>query len=133
MSEMTRRADMFRCLLEDVRQVRAASTVLVETSDRAHTDWRDLKTSRRQCDRLGAVLQENRLLMGQDLTSKVSDLLKSLEVAYSEIVLGALLGPGDATGAGAISRARRAIEQDSAVLESSIRRHMAVVMAGSAS
>lgn len=130
---MTRRADIFRCLLEDVRQVRAASSVLVATSDRAHTNWLDLKSSRSQCERLGVALTENHLLMGQDLTAKVSDLLKSLEVAYSEIVLGALLGPGDATGQGAMSRARRAIEQDSALLESSIRRHMAVVMAASAS
>ncbi len=124
-----RRAEVFRRLLEEVRQARAASSVLVQTPHAGTVSWPRLRTTRTLCEQLVERTEQHRGLIGRDLSDKVHALIGSLEIALSEAALSALLGPEDDSGRGALGRARRTIQQDSAYLESSIREQMATLVA----
>lgn len=126
--QMARRAEVFRGVLEDVRQVRAEAHVLVGDLAEGEGPWARLGATRDICDRLGSGVEENQRLFGRELSEKVRLLLGALEVALSELTLSVLLGPDDEWGRGARGRARHSVDQDSLRLESAIRADMAALM-----
>lgn len=130
--QVARRAEVFRRLLEEVRQARAASTVLIDGSRALSPCWPELSVTRALCEQMSVRTEQDHLVMGRDLAELVRTLIGTLEMALAEVALGALLGPEDDTGQGALGRARRSIERDSAYIEGSIRRQMATLMASSA-
>jgi len=127
-TSLGRRALVFQRLLEEVRLARAESRVLVASATAAAPPWTSLTTTRSCCDRLHVGLTENEPMMGRVLVGKVEALLSSLEEAISEVTLCSLLGPEDESARGALDRARRTVELDSARLESAIRAEMATLM-----
>lgn len=122
------RAAVFQRVLEDLRRARAQSRVLAAAVDAPEPPWASLVQTRSHCERLHSGLAESEPVMGQALSGKVENLLCRLEEALFEMTLCSLLGPGDESGRGALGRARRALELDTAHLERAIRADMASQM-----